>query len=409
MKKNFLFTAVSIGSRLLTGLVIFVLLARLWGPVDFGIFSFVFSASALLVLIVDFGFSGYILRELGANPDSAVRLIKDALWAKLSLLLILVAAASASGSLLGASVFPPQLALPLLLAAIALSFADFFAAPLRALGRYGAETGIVTSANALQFVIAGSVAWSGGSPVAVAWAFFASRVFYLLLAIHVLYRVIPSLSLGKSDAAAPLLTFKRVWSYGIDGVLTTAWGQLDVIVVRALYGTQAVGIYAAGQKIIQGVSALAPVVGNVMIPKLARQAKSGDPRFQRTAILTAGAMLGIGTLFATPMLAMPELVSTFLFGDKFHGLSQLLPLFALILALKYLAAGSGIVITSAGLQAKRVITQFVALVLFMALIIFVIYNELDIQFFLMSYAFSMFVVGLLNARYWFRFSRLMVL
>ncbi|PKO27657.1 MAG: hypothetical protein CVU32_02345 [Betaproteobacteria bacterium HGW-Betaproteobacteria-5] len=403
MKKNFLFTAVSIGSRLLTGLVIFVLLARLWGPVDFGMFSFAFSASALLTLIVDFGFSGYILRELGAEPDSAVRLIKDAFWAKLSLLLILLVVASASGYLLGTSVFPLQLALPLLLAAIALSFADFFAAPLRALGRYDAETGIVTSTNALQFVIAGSVAWSGGSPVAVAWAFFASRMFYLALAIHVLYRVIPSLSLGKSDATAPHLTFKRVWSYGIDGALTTAWGQLDVIVVRALYGTQAVGIYAAGQKIIQGVSALAPVVGNVMIPKLARQAKSGDSRLQRTALLTAGAMLGIGSLFAAPMLAMPEQVSSFLFGEKFQGLGQLMPFFALILALKYLAAGSGIVITSAGLQAKRVISQIAAMAVFAALITLIFYNELEIKYFLLAYALSVFSMAALYARQWLAF------
>ncbi|WP_374278291.1 lipopolysaccharide biosynthesis protein [Azonexus sp.] len=404
MKKNFLFTSISIGSRLLTGLVIFVLLARLWGPTDFGVFSFVFSACALLTLIVDFGFAGYLLREVGAEPGKAGRLIKDALWAKLSLLIILLLAASATGALLGAPVFPLQLALPLLLAAITLSFADFFLAPLRALGRYDAETGIVTSTNALQFVIAGSVACSGGSPIAVAWAFFASRMFYLTLAIHVLRRVIPSLSLGKSGATAPHRTFKRVWSYGIDGALTTAWGQLDVIVVRALYGTQAVGIYAAGQKIVQGVSALAPVVGNVMIPNLARQARSGDPRFQRTSMLTAAAMLGIGGLFAAPMLAMPEQVSALLFGDKFQGLGQLLPFFALILALKYLAAGAGIVITSAGLQAKRVITQFISMMVFAILITFVICSGMDIKFFLISYAVSMFLFGILNARYWLRFS-----
>ncbi|MDD2943575.1 MAG: oligosaccharide flippase family protein [bacterium] len=404
MKRNFLFTAVSIGSRLLTGLVIFVLLARLWGPHDFGMFSFVFSVSALLALIVDFGFASYILRELGAEPRSAVRLIKNAFWAKLSLLLIFVLAATGLWAFLGTSVLPLELALPLLLAAAALSFADFFVAPLRALGRYDAETGIVTSTNALQFVIAGSVAWSGGSPTTVAWAFVASRMFYLALAIHVLYRVIPSLSLGGIDADAPRQTFKRVWSYGIDGALTTAWGQLDVIVVRALYGTQAVGIYAAGQKIIQGVSALAPVVGNVMIPKLASQAKSCDPRFQRTAFLTAGAMLGIGSLFAAPMLAMPEQISSFLFGNKFQGLGQLLPLFALILGLKYLAAGSGIVITSAGLQAKRVITQFVAMTVFAALITLVFHKGLDIKFFLMAYVFSMLVTALLNARYWLQFS-----
>lgn len=405
MKKNFVFTAVSIGSRLLTGLVIFVLLARLWGPEDFGLFSFIFSVAALLAMIVDFGFAGYVLRELGAEPAHAGALIKNALWAKLSLVLVFLAASGLLLLSLGSATAPPGLALPLLLAALTLSFADFFVAPMRALGRYDAETIIVTLSNAIQFVIAGSVAWLGGSISNVAWAFVLSRLIYLTAAVIMLRRIMPTLSLRRHGAGHPLATLKRVWPYGIDGALTTAWGQLDVVVVRVLYGAQAVGLYAAGQKIVQGVSALAPVVGNVMIPKLSRLAKTSDARFQRTAVITAGVMLAIGLLFGVPLIVFSELTSHVLFGEKYKYLSQLLPFFALILILKYLAAGAGIVITSAGLQSKRVICQLSAMAVFASGITLVAYSSSSLWVFLLAYAVAVFSLAIFYALNWLMFKR----
>ena len=149
MKRNFLYTAVSVGSRLLVGLLLFLLLARLWGPAQFGLFSFVFSFSALLVLLVDFGFAVYLLREVAAKPDQAHRLIAEAFRAKLLLMGIAVALLVAGAVLIGPTALPPTLLAPLFLAALAMSFSDFFVSPLRALGRFDLEAALVTLANTL--------------------------------------------------------------------------------------------------------------------------------------------------------------------------------------------------------------------------------------------------------------------
>lgn len=403
MKKNFAFTAISIGSRLLTGLVVFILLARLWGPEDFGLFSFIFSAATLLAIIVDFGFAGYLLRELGAEPAHAGALIKSALWAKLSLVLVFLGVAGLLLLALSSTTAPLELALPLLLAALTLSFADFFVAPMRALGRYDAETVIVTLANAIQFVLAGGVAWLGGTIIDVAWSFVLSRLIYLAAAVVTLRRIMPTLSLRRHGAASPITTLKHVWPYGIDGALTTALGQLDVVAVRVLYGTQAVGLYVAGQKIVQGVSALAPVVGNVMIPKLSRLAQTRDARFPRAAITTAAVMLTIGFTFGLPLIAFPKLASDLLFGEKFQSLALLMPFFALVLIVKYLAAGAGIVITSVGLQAQRVVGQLWALAIFVALLAIAPKTELGIDSFLVAYTGSFLALAGFYARHWFTF------
>ncbi|MDO9283974.1 MAG: oligosaccharide flippase family protein [Aquabacterium sp.] len=361
MKRNFLYTAVSVGSRLLVGLLLFLLLARLWGPAQFGLFSFVFSVSALLALLVDFGFAVYLLREVAARPDEAARLIAEAFRAKLSLMLVAIALLISVGFAVGPAALPPVLVAPLFLAALAMSFSDFFVAPLRALGRFDLEAGLVTLANALQFVLAGAVAWLGGTPTQVGWAMVASRCVYLALAWRTARKVVPLLRLRDPVAAGPLATLRRAWPYGVDGMLSTAWNQLDVVAVRMLFGTQAVGLYSAGQKIVLGVGALAPVVGNVMIPRLARASAQLDVRLWRIAGKTAALLLTIGALFAIPLLFWPREVATLLFGKNFADLRTLLPLFGVVLLIRFSGAAAGVLITAVGYQAKRVSAQVVAL------------------------------------------------
>lgn len=366
MKRNFLFTAISVGSRLLVGLLLFLLLARLWGPELFGTFAFVFSVCALLTLLVDFGFAVFLLREVAAAPEQAGPLVAASLRAKLALCAVLLLAAIAVAALLGPKLLPPGLFLVLLLATVLMSFADFFIAPLRALGRYDLETGVVTVSNTLLFLLAGGVAWAGGGVMAVAGAMVAARCLFALAAWATLRRVLPAAPWRAGGVAVrPLL--QRIWPYGLDGMLTTAWSQLDVVAVRLFFGVQAAGLYAAGQKVVLGVSALAPIVGNVMIPRLSRQCALRHLGFWRTSAKTGGLMTVIGVSLAAPLFLFPIQVTSLLFGTSYFELSTMLPWFGVLIFVRYLGAGFGVVLTSAGLQRKRMIGQVCGLAVFCAL------------------------------------------
>lgn len=361
IKRNFAYTALSIGSRLLVGLLLFLLLSRLWGPAQFGLFSFVFSMAALVTLLLDFGLATYLMREIGARAQRAEATVAEALRFKLLMLGPTGALALALALLLGPQVLPPGVAVPLLLAACAVSFSDFLSAPLRALGRYDLDMFTVVAANAAQFLLAGTVALLGGSPGQVAWAMAATRLLLLLQSWRALRHVLPRLHLGAPGAAGPAVVLRRVWSYGVDGLLSTAWTQLDVVLVRLLFGVQAVGLYSAGQKLVQGVSQLAPVVGNVLIPQLARQAERRLPAFWGTAARTALLMLGVGLVFAAPLALLPELVAAWAFGSGYAGLGELLPWFAAWLVVRSLATSAAIVVTAAGQQSARVLLQLLGL------------------------------------------------
>jgi O-antigen/teichoic acid export membrane protein len=368
MKRNFAYTAVSVGSRLLVGLLLFLLLARLWGPELFGTFAFVFSVCALLTLLVDFGFALYLLREVSAAPEQAAWLVAASLRAKLALCGLLVLVAVVVALTLGPSLLPPLLFAVLLAATLAMSFADFFIAPLRALGRYDLETGVVTVSNGLMFLFAGGVAWLGGGLLAVAGAMVVSRLLFALAAWVTLRRLVPSVPWRTGgDGVRHML--RRIWPYGLDGMLTTAWSQIDVVAVRLLFGVQAAGLYAAGQKIVLGVSALAPIVGNVMIPRLSRQSATRAPGFWRTAAKTGLLMAVIGLFFAWPLIVLPERLALTLFGEAYAPLAALLPWFGGVLVIRYLGASFGLTLTAAGLQRRRLACQGVALLVFLALLV----------------------------------------
>ncbi|MES2716507.1 MAG: oligosaccharide flippase family protein [Pseudomonadota bacterium] len=362
MKRNLIFTAIAIGSRLLTGLLLFLILARVWGPEQFGLFSFLFSASALLALVIDFGFAAYILREVSAAPDDTAVLLRSAFWAKCALVPVFVVAAGAAGWFMGAEVAPPQIFVPLVGAALVLSYCEFFIAPLRALGRFDIESAVVVAANLLQFVAVGCAAWSqGAGPALAAWVLLVCRVLFLAASIWAARRVVGGLQLSLPSAQAARTTFGRLWPYGVDGFLTTAWSQLDVLLVRLLYGVQVVGIYSAGQRLVQGLASLAPVVGNVMIPRLARAHGQRSARLVSDVRLTHLLLGAMGLVLALPLLFFAEPLVALLLGQQYGELVDLLPWLGLLVFVRYVAASAGVVITAIGMQRRRVAVQAVAL------------------------------------------------
>lgn len=401
MKKNFAFTAISIGSRLLTSFFLFVVFARAWGPAEFGSFSFVFSVAALLVLIVEFGFQGYMLRELGARPEDKVFLIRDSFWAKAALVPLLLLLSIIVVQLLGAAA-PLGLVFPLLIAAIALSFADFFIAPLRALGRFDLETYITTGVNFFQFLLAVSAVWLGASASEAAWVLVGTRIFQMLITLFVLRREIPELRFLRPSFRTLKVTIRAAMPYGIDGFLTTAWVQIDVIFVRAIYGTQAVGLYAAGQRLVQAASSMAPVIGNVMIPRLARSSHTDLVQWRHDAKRSVAVMGVAGTVFFIPLFFANEFFSDIIFGGAYRELSKLLPFFGVLILTRFFASSIGILLTAAGMQAKRIGIQISSFFVFCAGVLVINHFALPLFSLVLMLIFSFCLIGLF---YWLKIAK----
>ncbi len=344
--------AVSTAARLLTGVVLFVLLARAWGPQDFGLFMFWFTIATISCLPVDYGFAQQVLRELGRDPSQAHALMARLRDAKLVLaagVLALFVAVAAAARLPGAE---RDLALLLLVAAALFSFGDLFAMGLRGLGRFRDEMLVSVCGSLLQFGLVVVVLAAGGGLKLAAGAFVASRAAQLAALAHRFQAAAGALGRPFTRLREVGPTLAGGLRYGADHLLTNLYLALDTVLVKALLGPAAVGVYQAGLRLVQGAFAIAPVINSVYVPAIAAAAERGDSPGRHTrALLLQLALIGSVASLALALFAGP--IQRLLYGPEFGELASLLPLFGALLLLRYTIAAFGTVTAALGYQRAR--------------------------------------------------------
>jgi O-antigen/teichoic acid export membrane protein len=392
MKKNFLLTAISIISRLSTSFLLFILFARFWGPVDYGIFAYVFSITAVAVLVIEFGLQNYLLREISFKPKLATFFIRDSLWLKivfmplyLILTLVIFGVHDDEAMLL--------LAIPLIIATCVLSFADFFIAPLRAFERYDLETYTVIFNNIFQLLVLVVYLIYGAGPVEIAWMLVLTRIVQLVISVVIMKMVIKEINFKFPGFHKIKHSFLHSLPYGLDGFITTLWTQMDIILVRYMYGVHLLGLYSAGQRTIQAASALAPIIGNVMIPRLTTSSDNSKEKWKSNKRICIFIMALSGLMLSLPLIIFNELVVLQLFGSDYMGLAELLPYFGMLVFVRFMASAFGILLTGAGMQSHRVGIQIWGLALFAISSMVIFYFELNILYLISSLIACFLVIG----------------
>ncbi len=150
---------------------------------------------------------------------------------------------------------------------------------------------------------------------------------------------------------------------------------------------------------MQGVVALAPIVGNVVIPSLARKkASQRAPDTWRLAARAGYLMVGIGFAFALPLIAIPYWIVGVVFGPEFFSeLGAWLPWFGAILLVRFTGAAFGVVLSAIGLPKKRVVGQVLALLTYLCAIVTIAMVDLHPRSALVALLIAMTAMGLLYA------------
>lgn len=346
--KNVVFMGASTIVRLVFGLLTFTMLARLLGPNEFGLFMFWLSIATLLGMVANYGFTPYVLREIGARPDGAQAVMGEVLSAKVLLSALILAGTLCSLVWIDAAV--RWVFLALMLAMLADSITDFLNVGYRATNRFSSETRIATIAAALQCGIVVACVWPVRSVLAAAIGFMLSRLAVMVMTWFSQTKYFAGLRPASLGQAAGRL--RDAIAYAVDFALQSLFGQIDSVVLNYFVDPVAVGLHQAGMRLVLGGAQAANVLANVFIPRLA--AVSGEPlQRQREGqrLQLAFVVMGIGFGLFLAVLAGP--ITHLLFGPAFAALAALLPWFGLLFFVRFLASSFGIMLTSAGRQGLR--------------------------------------------------------
>lgn len=353
--------ATSTFMRLLTGVVLYMVLARFWGVETFGFFVYISTITVLLTLIVDYGYAQQLLRDIGQEPQHVRKIVSEAFTTKIVLSFFLIGLTVLCVPFLPAKNSSSLLFIILLIANIFNSFADFFNVSFRGLGRFHRETRIVTSTNLIHFVIVVLLAYLGYGPIIVACGFLFSRGFYLLISYRTFrldVGMFEELSFAIQDIFKSL---KCGFYYCADSALTNFYAQVDTLIVNSFFGPAGVGIYQAGLRLMLGANTFTQVLSNVYLPVLSHSFNDKQ-KIRRVLGNMYLQMLLIGAACCTIFIIGAKWITALVYGAKYAMLTPLFPYFGLLLFFRYVAAAHGVTLTAAGLQGTRVYSILIAII-----------------------------------------------
>jgi O-antigen/teichoic acid export membrane protein len=341
--------------RLLTGVVVFIVLARAWGPEKFGVFMYGFTLTTLVSLIADYGFSQQLMREVAAAPAHFARVLAAVMSAKIMIVSILVLGAIGMTIFNGGTAEANAVLWVLLLGGLIGSFAETYIAVFRGLRKFHEETVTMAWVNVLHLITICVLLWLGVGVLGVAWGILMSRLVFLVLSWRTFRRLHPEGNRfqvgGIEDGWAYV---KSGFPFAAESGFTNFQSQADTLIVNYFLGPVAVGVYQAGLRLMQGANSFAQVLSNVYMTAMAGKLDDmhalrvfGNRLFYQMLLIGAACFL-LFTLGAAP-------ITTLLYGPRYSALAELMPWFGLVLLARYVAASHGVILSAIGLQSFRVL------------------------------------------------------
>ncbi len=364
--------AASTLARLLTSVVLFVVMARVWGAQLFGVFAYPLTIATVAVMIADYGFGLQVVKTVGVRPDGVHEVMRRALAAKCLLSLVVSAAALIATPWLVDGTGTLALTWLLLVSSVLGSFALLLNLPFRGLGRFEEEMKVVVISSAIHFAIVVAAVALGAGLLVVGMCFVLSRACYLLLSLSAYRRLVGELSWRGLDGRSAIAMLREGLPYGVFVAMGTLYFQIDTLLVQHYLGSRGVGLFQAGVRLLMGGLILSEVICNVYLPTIAGVVARSARETARLGERMTRHLLMLGAIGLTVFwLPAPWIVSWF-YGPDYEPVVALLPAFGLVLLLRFVASSYGLLLTVGDRQLARTTVVTVAFLVSLTVNVFLI-------------------------------------
>lgn len=356
--------------KMISGIIVFVLMARFLGPHDFGLIAYTFTLASLFALIVDYGFSQQLLREIGIDPLQVNDLVGNFMISKAVLSGVVIFICYIYFICFPKDGGTEQIFWILLISTLLNSFSEFLNSAFRGVGKFKEETNIATFGAVIHFFILVTIMMVHPTVIAVATGFVISKLIYIFISFIAYLKKIGHIKFQWQSVEVKRC-LKQGIPYAADTGFTNFFQQVDTIVVNHFLGLVGVGLYQAATKWLQGAMQFAPVLSNVYLPTLAANMTDRAVNEKYSSILNLKMLVfgGIGWAFFT---FFGSSFSHYIYGQRYDQLDLLWPYVGLLVWIRYIAASQGVLLTAYGKQRVRVYSQILSLITFGTLSIWLV-------------------------------------
>ncbi|NEO98900.1 MAG: flippase [Symploca sp. SIO2E9] len=307
--------------------IFYIILARILGPEQYGMFAAATALVGILAFFIQFGLPALLGREVAANPQegskSTIKFLLLEGLNSLPVLILLLPLAHALG-FKGTGITICYL---VVLAEICRSAKQTLRSVFRGLGQFRTESISVAIERFLVVLLAGLI-------------LFLSEDLVWVVATLVLVRMLDILGLlyylgKKTQISSPisfkslLQTLRMAYPFAISSVLWILYYQIDILMLKGLATTEEAGLYSAAYRLIEIFSSLPRVIFLVTFTRFARCQATEPERLpeeihKSAYLLLAGVLPVLVTagLFQTPLV---ETIYGQAFSPAINSLTILLP------------------------------------------------------------------------------------
>ena len=320
-------TAFALASQIATATftaILTIVLVRVLGPEDYGVFALAISVASLVFLPADFGISQSTARfvaERRGDRGLVAEVMADGLKLKAAasgfICLLLFALAEPIASAYGV----PDLTWPLRGVALALfgqSMMGFYRTAFEAIGRVRLNLRLVFSESAVEAGASIALVLAGTGVVGAAFGRAIGYAFGTALALYLAREAVGPR--GISLRGSPAGRLRQIASYAgalliIDAIFA-ALTQVDILLIGAILGTSAVGIFQAPAKLITFLHYPGLALSAGVSPRLARGSEGG-PNVEAFATGIRYLMILQGML-VVPTIVWAGPISDLILGSEFE-------------------------------------------------------------------------------------------
>jgi O-antigen/teichoic acid export membrane protein len=308
-------------------------LVRALGPEGYGVFALALALGTTVGLAADLGVPASVSRflaESGGDRGAIVSLLVDALRLKLATAAVVTGGLFVAAGPLAAVYGEPALTWPLRGIAVSLfaeSILTLYASSFIGLARIEVNLRLIFFESLAETTASIALVAAGAGAAGAAFGRAAGYFFGALLALGIVARL-----LGPT-AVRPFVRgrgrTREIARYALPLFVTTAaytlYAQIDLIIIGALLGTTAVGLFAAPLRLLVPLAYFGQSLANSVAPRQAARTAAGVTAFQtslRWLIVFQAALLA-------PVIVWAEPIVRILLGSSFHGSADVLRVLSL--------------------------------------------------------------------------------
>ncbi len=313
--------------RMAAALLVGIWVARYLGPEQFGLFSYAASFATLFSSIAKLGLDSVVVRDLVRQTELRDVYMGTAFWLKLIGAVVMLCSVGIAMQFTSSDSTTKLYILIIASGAIFQSFevVDFYFQS-RVLSKFVSICKLtqlfISSLLKLYLIYTGS---------GLFWFVVVSLFDQITLAItlYLVYKYQKIVGFfGHFDRQVARQLLSESWPLILSGLVVTIYMRIDQIMIKEMLGEKEVGLYAAAIRLSEVWYFVPTLIANSLFPSIVRAKQNNEKQYLLRLQRLLTFLVWVGIVVSALITLFGSWAVTFLYGDVYHGASQVLMIHA---------------------------------------------------------------------------------